>query len=155
MLRRYHKRRKEAIDFLDGKCSVCSVVKMLELDHINPDNKSFDISKLWSISIKRFLVELKKCQLLCRSHHSEKTLKDLGRISAKGTHGTLSSRKYCNCSVCKEAYNVWARKRYGFGLRKVAGHGSKSMYSYHKCRCNICKKANTERQRKYLKNKGL
>jgi hypothetical protein len=32
-------------------------------------------------------------------------------------------------------------------------HGTKSCYSYHRCRCEICKVANTERQRKYLTSK--
>ena len=156
VLRRYHQRRKEAIKFLGGKCQICGSIKNLELDHINPKTKSFNIAKLWSISTERFWKEVKKCQLLCRPHHSEKTLIDLGQISAKGTHGTLSSRRYCNCRKCKDALNEWARKKYGFGLRKVAGHGSISMYGYHRCRCEKCRQFNTERARiRRAKIKGL
>ncbi len=37
------------------------------------------------------------------------------------------------------------------GNRK-AQHGSLTMYKYHKCRCDLCKKANTEYTKKYREN---
>lgn len=42
-------------------------------------------------------------QLLCRSCHEAKTLVDRGQESAKESHGTLSSYKYCKCNLCKKA----------------------------------------------------
>lgn len=37
------------------------------------------------------------------------------RGSARGTHGTLSSLKYCGppaCDACRQVYNAWRRQRY-------------------------------------------
>lgn len=73
MLRRYHKRRAEALALLGGKCVVCGTTEDLNFDHIDRDTKSFSISRLWSISYNRFLAEVQKCQILCQAHHIEKS----------------------------------------------------------------------------------
>jgi hypothetical protein len=110
MLRRYHERRQYAIRLLGGKCVKCGGQLNLEIDHIDPKEKSFGLGKLWSVSWERFEAELKKCQLLCKEHHIDKTLADRGQRRAEGTHGTLSSYRYCRCSLCKAAWNKWSRQ---------------------------------------------
>lgn len=72
MLKRYHNRRASAIHKLGGKCVVCGTTENLELDHINPLDKSFAIGRLWSVKQSRYDEELSKCQLLCADHHKEK-----------------------------------------------------------------------------------
>jgi hypothetical protein len=103
MLRRYHERRKEALEILGGRCSNCKTTKRLEIDHVDRTKKSFNISQMWSVSRARFLAELKKCQLLCRLCHQDKTTRERGQVPARGTHGTLSSYRYCKCDDCRDA----------------------------------------------------
>jgi 5-methylcytosine-specific restriction endonuclease McrA len=110
MLRRYHERRRYAIKLLGGKCAKCGSRSKLEIDHIEPKKKSFSIGKLWSVSKKRFEAELRKCQLLCERHHSDKTLADKGQARARGMHGTLSSYRYCKCAKCRAANSEYGRE---------------------------------------------
>lgn len=113
MLNRYHKRREDALSALGARCSECSRENNLQIDHIDPKKKSFSIAKMWGVSEKRFWEEINKCQLLCEECHERKTLRDLGRGSAKNTHGTLSSYRYCGppkCEKCKRAKRDQARR---------------------------------------------
>ena len=72
-----HKLKEECIQYLGGKCSLCSYDKCkdaLVFHHINPEEKEFGIGD----AIKRnfpfikIKPELDKCQLLCRNCHLEK-----------------------------------------------------------------------------------
>jgi hypothetical protein len=85
MLRRYHVRVAKAKTRLGGSCTVCGTTELLELDHIDWCNKAVAINKLWSISKKRFDMELEKCQLLCRQHHAQKSKAD--HLEWLATHG--------------------------------------------------------------------
>lgn len=71
--RRYHERMESAKKSLGGKCAICGVSSNLELDHKNPDNKDFNVSKLWSVPEAEFKREVRKCRLLCHKHHLEHT----------------------------------------------------------------------------------
>lgn len=84
---RYHERKKEAIRMLGGKCAVCGTTKNLELDHKNPDNKSFNVTKLWSVPEAEFKREVKKCKLLCNKHHRERTGKQRENGEVKSIPG--------------------------------------------------------------------
>src|SRR3989304_5941083 len=90
MTKRYHSRRRRAIKSLGRRCVRCGSTKRLEFDHRNRRHKSFG---LWSktYSEKKFVKELKKCQLLCKKCHIEKSILERGYKVAKGTHGTLSA----------------------------------------------------------------
>ncbi len=104
MNERYDRRKQKALKQLGNKCVKCGSDKDLQFDHISPQNKEYTIcKKLASVSEVKFQEELKKCQLLCVVCHQEKTLIDLGQVSAKTTHGTLSSYRYCKCVLCKKA----------------------------------------------------
>ena len=57
-------------------------------------------------------------------------------------HGTRTGYEYgCRCSRCV-AYNTQRgtlnRRRRGVPLMKHAQHGTRSMYTYHRCRCEKC-----------------
>lgn len=79
MLRRYHARRAEAVRLLGGACIKCGTTERLEFDHIDPASKEFTIGgSAWNTSKARFLAEVAKCQLLCATHHAEKSITDRG-----------------------------------------------------------------------------
>jgi 5-methylcytosine-specific restriction endonuclease McrA len=73
---RYAKRMKLAIEELGGQCVECASTNELQLDHIDPKTKEFNVSRLTNRSLATFLKELEKCQLLCFDCHVEKTRKD-------------------------------------------------------------------------------
>lgn len=104
-LKRYHKRRKEVISRLGGKCVKCGSIENLEIDHIDPDTKVFNLGKLWSPSKEIFELELAKCQLLCKDCHINKTFSegDGGRFWCR--HGTYSMYRHykCRCEECRTA----------------------------------------------------
>lgn len=76
MLKRYHERRASAIKKLGGKCVDCGSKEDLQIDHRDHKEKSFSLSKFWSVSQVRFDAEIEKCQLLCQPCHLEKTLRE-------------------------------------------------------------------------------
>lgn len=110
----YDRRHAEAVAALGGHCARCLETENLEFDHINPATKCMTIAKMWTASEVRFQAELKKCQLLCRPHHLEKSLEERGQKPARGTHGTLSAYRYCGppkCEDCKAAKRGSAAER--------------------------------------------
>ena len=75
----YENNRKLIIEQLGGVCShpECNCTEDLQLDHIDPLEKEYNISeRLSSWDIKKLQSEIDKCQLLCPKHHLEKTIKD-------------------------------------------------------------------------------
>ena len=75
----YENNRKLIIEQLGGVCShpECNCTEDLQLDHINPLEKEYNISeRLSTWDIKKLQPEIDKCQLLCPKHHLEKTIKD-------------------------------------------------------------------------------
>lgn len=66
-------RRIKAIEHKGGKCELCGYNKFsgaLEFHHLNPKKK--DPSGLRAYSLKRLLLEVDKCMLLCANCHREK-----------------------------------------------------------------------------------
>lgn len=112
MKRRYYERKKKIEAYLGGKCKRCNSTESLQVDHVDPKKKSFGIGSSggWNKPWSKLVVELDKCQLLCGDCHTIKTLSDLGRSPARGTHGTLSSYRYCSCRVCKDVKNAYVRE---------------------------------------------
>lgn len=102
MLERYYTRRREAITFLGGQCRVCGGTDGLELDHIDPKTKAFELSKkLHTVSKAVFWSEVRKCQLLCEAHHATKSIADAAKQPA--AHGTMTMYTHygCRCALCK------------------------------------------------------
>lgn len=104
---RYHKRKEEAIKALGGKCSSCGSTRNLELDHKNPANKSFTITKLWGVEEEEFQKEVKKCRLLCNSCHRKNTGKQREEGTVKSVPG-------------KSKYKDNRKKAFAERLEKVA-----------------------------------
>jgi len=68
------KRKKKAIDYKGGKCSVCEYDKCdgaLEFHHLDPTKKEFKISSSKKLGFKKIQKELDKCVLLCANCHRE------------------------------------------------------------------------------------
>jgi len=106
---RYHKQRAEYIELLGGKCVVCGTLANLELDHIDSATKTFDIGKLWTKPKAVILIEIQKCQLLCKFHHTEKTeaAGDLGQVP----HGGGKRGKHrCKCVLCRAKVAEYMRE---------------------------------------------
>ena len=111
MKARYKKRREFALAYLGGKCVHCGATEDLEFDHIDRKEKEATIADMMLWAKDRLLKELDKCQLLCKSCHNEKTLKDLNKKNAKNSHGTISSYRYCKCHLCKTAKSEYTKKK--------------------------------------------
>lgn len=93
---------------LGGKCVNCKTKENLELDHINPKEKSFTVSSKMSYAYKKVLAEVKKCQILCGKCHKLKNKKDNG----EARHGSISMYRHhrCRCEPCRTAYNTATKK---------------------------------------------
>ena len=112
MARRYEERKKRALALLGNRCIQCGSSEDLQFDHREREGKSFTLCRyLAGCSEVRFLEELAKCQLLCERCHTDKTIKEVGRSPARGTHGTESSYRYCKCDLCKQAIRDAQRRR--------------------------------------------
>lgn len=99
------KARKDA--WFEGKtCGMCGSTERLEIDHYDPEEKSFTIH--WGISWKKLQAELEKCWVLCHDCHLEKTLSE--RPAAQ--HGTtgMYNNHGCKCSECKAANAARSRE---------------------------------------------
>jgi len=59
---------------LGGKCVKCNSTENLHFDHIESKSKVFSIGDKITYPKEKIINELKKCQLLCRSCHTLKTI---------------------------------------------------------------------------------
>ena len=91
-------RRNEWIEEHGGRCSRCGGTDRLEVDHVDPANKSMNPTAVWSLKKEKRRQELDKCQILCHSCHAEKTFAPKPIV-----HGT--GRGYqqlkCRCGECR------------------------------------------------------
>ena len=95
--------KRRADFFKDKLCVQCGSNENLELDHIDPKEKSSH--KIWSWSAARRDAEIAKCQVLCKACHLEKTLKDRA-IRQPLIHGLRGYDRMCRCDICKAAKAV-------------------------------------------------
>jgi hypothetical protein len=66
--------KQKAVDYLGGKCSICTYDRYLgalEFHHINPSEKDFTIAELKLTSFEKIKAELDKCLLVCANCHRE------------------------------------------------------------------------------------
>ncbi len=122
--KRHFTLRQQTIKMLGGKCVTCGSIDNLQFDHRDRNDKIEDPAIFDSISKERFNVEIKKCQLLCRTCHIKKTLKELGKKEAKGFHGTISTYRYCHCELCKQA-KIEYRKKYLKTHKRITINGKR------------------------------
>lgn len=89
----------------NGPCK-CGSFLDLEIDHIDPTEKISH--KIWSWKESRRKEELRKCQVLCKKCHKQKTIKYIEDNRKHGT-STMYSNFKCRCDLCKEYKRVIAR----------------------------------------------
>lgn len=96
------KRRAEWIASQGGRCVRCGSREELEIDHIDPRDKLYNPSHLWSRSLAFREAELAKCQVLCRACHLRKTVSGANR-----SHGASYqyTKQGCRCEACR-AWNA-------------------------------------------------
>lgn len=151
----WHKRRKKIIDYLGGSCAKCGSTENLEFDHIDPNKKSYDISR--GMSLKNNKEEIDKCQLLCNICHLEKTTMENSGI----THGSIYSwmKIKCECATCQKSKRLWYDKRNERRrsldnprgpYEKTPPHGTNKMYR-RGCRCQECKRGHADYMFNYRK----
>lgn len=108
-------RRAVAYAYLGNRCSRCNVTINLDMDHIDPATKIIKVSMLWTATEEKFWTEVKKCQLLCKDHHLEKTLAE--RFPPR-QHGTIAmyGRGNCRCNLCTAAkHEQYIKRRNSLG----------------------------------------
>lgn len=126
LLPRYHQRMAAMRQHLGGSCVMCGSTERLEIDHIDPLTKSFDLSKKWGTKWEILLEELTKCQLLCFDCHRLQKSAEESKIRNKGVkpwnagtslHGTHRMRYVhkCKCDECQD-----------FHIRRMASHRQNS-----------------------------
>lgn len=109
--KRRFERRNELIKYLGGKCANCGTTEDLEFDHINPKTIEFRIGSKLLFKWARLLKEAKKCQLLCKPCHRNKT--NIDNNFQPPLHGTVNmyNNHRCRCVKCKNAWSKYARPR--------------------------------------------
>lgn len=101
----------------NGPCKKCGSNENLEIDHIDPSTKEYNISQIWSRDEETRNKELAKCQALCHDCHKEKTAKDMNYHIY--IHGTTTMYNHgCRCDLCRDA-NMIKRRNYRQNRRKV------------------------------------
>lgn len=114
MQKRRTERRAFIFERLGGECANCGSKDRLEVDHIDPTIKKWDVARAQFLDgpLDRILEEIAKCQLLCHDCHVAKSKKnrDFGGGHNKvidPQHGTaVMYTKKCKCSECRE----WKRR---------------------------------------------
>lgn len=106
---RYQRERAEIIGTVGACCVQCGASNDLEVDHIDPATKAFDVLENLHRDRSVLMDELAKCQLLCSACHAKKH-------ASSAEHGT--ARRYyrgCRCEECRIAHNAsvreWKRNR--------------------------------------------
>ena len=100
---------EEAKVMLGGRCVRCGMTEGLEFDHIDRSTKSFVIGGAKVASRRRIMNEARKCQLLCREHHLEKS-HEVGDLP-QSSHGTNSKYTHgCRCAPCTTAHREAMRE---------------------------------------------
>lgn len=82
-LKTYKKNKEKVWMVLGNECARCGCKHDLQIDHINPLTKKFDITKKISSKLGPLWEEIHKCQLLCEPCHREKTKEDQESIQRK------------------------------------------------------------------------
>lgn len=155
------RRRTMIRSHLGGSCVVCGSTENLEVDHIDPSTKLFNIANSLHKKWEEIVKELEKCQLLCKPHHIEKTNSELlGRVPVnKGviTHGKQypAYTLKCSCDDCKEYKRLRNQQRRSStpsnnihkGDLNIV-HGTRAGYLKEArlklTHCEACKQANSE-----------
>ena len=121
--RQRQERKRKCLDYKGGKCEKCGYdrcMRALVFHHLDPSQKDFPISgnqalREWDLILK----ELDKCVLLCSNCHMEVHDEEAEKRKSKQRQQQQQQR---------ETHTV-----------KQIEHGTSTSYSYHGCRCDVCK----------------
>lgn len=120
MIDRYHQLATEARSYLGNRCVDCGTKERLEFDHVDPKDKSFNISKAWSYSRDKFWDEINKCVLRCKTCHQKRT--SLQKSVPHG--GGVTGKRNCYCELCGPLKREYMRKRRRSKGRYPRGQGN-------------------------------
>jgi hypothetical protein len=89
----------------NGPCVSCGTWDNLEIDHIDPSTKEYEINRIWTRNQELRDYELAKCPALCNTCHIAKSTLEQ-KNNKPTTHG---SDKYyrdhkCRCDICVFAF---------------------------------------------------
>ena len=90
MREKMRKNRAHYVGLMGGKCVKCGTTENLEIDHINPEDKTLRTSSMWSRKHDTIMEELSKCQLLCCDCHKEKTREEKDRTKGRQRNKTVT-----------------------------------------------------------------
>lgn len=93
--KRIRKERRQYLEeYLGGKCVRCGATEKLEFDHIIPADKSYTIgSNITCFSLEELILEVDKCQLLCRPCHIQKGRENGDFTGPKGLPQEVKARR--------------------------------------------------------------
>lgn len=116
-------RRREAF-FKDKSCVICGTKLDLELDHIDPGQKVSH--NIWSWNEDRRSKELAKCQVLCETHHAEKSKTECARGESNGM-AKLTEEAVREIRTSKDPVKVLAAR---YGVHKMNIYRAKNRASW-------------------------
>jgi len=109
---RYYRLKKWAFNILGNACAICGSIDQLQIDHKDPVTKDFNVTENLRCRTKAdLLLEMAKCQLLCRKCHAKKT-KNEGHNKGE----RCGSAKLCR----KDVAEIKIKLQEGISLRKIA-----------------------------------
>ena len=93
--KRIRKERRQYLEeYLGGKCVRCGATEKLDFDHIIPADKSYTIgSNITCFSLEELILEVDKCQLLCRPCHIQKGKENGDYTGPKGLPQEVKARR--------------------------------------------------------------
>ncbi len=115
----YNYRKSQIFSYLGNVCVVCGTTDELQVDHRDHETKNFTVMSNYSRAWDILVPELDKCQLLCKTHHLEKSMEEgslkKGDRPAPSLHGTLNRYNAygCRCDECKAAKSKSRKKTVG------------------------------------------
>lgn len=102
----------------NGPCRECGSWNDLEVDHIDPSQKTNH--RIWSWSEERRATELAKCQVLCGPCHKAKTVAALEKTHCPAGHEYTPENTYIppkgrkECRACRARHHDEWRSGTGF-----------------------------------------
>lgn len=112
---RYHQRMSEIRALLGNRCAEPECGKsssevQLQIDHKTWLDKSFTISKLWTMPWEKLLVEVNKCVLRCHPCHVIKSQREGDSFPATSHGKRRMYMRGCRCRSCTSAQTDYMRE---------------------------------------------